>query len=413
MGEAHAESPKSLKPVVLTPVSEPAPKGLRLRTLMIVVALCAFAIWLLIILGRLILVGAVLFVVAGAVALAVVLAKRNASQQESFLLSLAIAAERSMPLPPAALAFADQFGATFRWRVQLFASLLEEGLPFPEAIDHVPQLLGREAKVMAKTGWISGRLAEGLRAAAAIRAARKTVWGSLGGQFLYLGGVLFVMQVVSAFHMYFIVPKFEAIFNDFGITLPPVTIFAINASHFLVKYLPITVLLLIIQLFVFVLLPLGVLNVFQWDIALLDRLFRRRHSALILRALALSAEGGKPMVHAVETLAHDYPSTWVRGRLRRVCADLRNGEDWVRSLNARGLLRDVDAAVIASSVKVGNLVWALRETAESAERRMGYRVQLLLQMFVPLVLLVLGLMVLVFCVAYFSPIVILIQRLAG
>jgi type II secretory pathway component PulF len=384
-----------------------------LRTLMIMVALCAFAIWLMVKLGRLILVGAVVFLIAGAVTLAVVLAKRNASQQESFLLSLAIAAERSMPLPPAALAFADQFGATYRWRVQLFASLLEEGIPFPVALDHVPQLLSREARVMVKTGWNTGRFAEGLREAAAIRVASKTIWGTIGGQFLYLGGLIAAIQGISAFLMYFIVPKFEAIFADFGLPLPPVTVFAIRASHFLVEYLPITILLFVIELAVFFLLPLGLLNVFQWDIPLLDWMFRRRHSTLILRALALSAEGGKPIVNCVEMLARDYPSNWIRGRLHLVCNDMRDGEDWVRSLESRGLIRDVDAAVIASSVKVGNLVWALRETAESADRRLGYRLQVLLQMFVPLVIASVGLLVLIFAVAYFSPIVLLIERLAG
>jgi type II secretory pathway component PulF len=413
VAEAHVETLKTLDPVILTPVSEPAPKGLTLRTLMIAVAVCAFAIWLTIKLGLLILLAAFLFVITIAIALVIMLAKQHASQQEAFLLSLAIAAERSMPLPPAALAFADQFGATFRWRIQLFASLLEEGIPFPAAIDHVPELLSRDARVMVKTGWSSGRFAEGLREAAAIRSARKTIWGAIGGQFLYLGGLLAAMQCTAGFLMYFIVPKFEAIFMDFGIALPTVTRSTIVMSHWLTDFLPVTVLLIVLELTVFFFLPLGLLNVFQWDIPPLDWLFRRRHSTLILRALALSADGAQPIAKAVEALTRDYPSSWVRGRLIAVYNDLQHGEDWVHSLESRGLIRDVDAAVLGSAVKVGNLPWAMRECAESADRRLGYRLQILAQMVAPLMLVGLGLLVLMFCVAYFYPIVILIQRLAG
>jgi type II secretory pathway component PulF len=411
VGEAGVDLPKASNPVILIPVSEPAPKGMRLRSLMIAVALIAFSIWLLIKLGRLILVGAVAFVIVFAIALAIVLAKRNASQQESLLLSLAIAAERSMPLPPAALAFVDQFGATYRWRVRLFASLLEEGFPVPEAIDHVPQLLDREARVMAKTGWNSGRFAEGLREAAATRSARKTLWGTIGGQFLYFGFVLVVMQIVTVYLMYFTVPKFIAIFQDFGVTLPPVTQFTIDVSSRFTEVPPLMLLLLTFELMVFFVLPLGVMSLFQWNIPPLDWLFRRQHASLILRALALSAEGGKPIVNAVEMLARDYPSSWARVRLCRVCGELNSGEDWVSALEIHGLIRDTDAAVIASASRVGNLVWALRETAASSDRRLGYWLQFVLQMIAPLVLMGVGLMVLVFSVAYFYPIIILIERL--
>jgi len=58
-------------------------------------------------------------------------------------------------------------------------------------------------------------------------------------------------------------------------------------------------------------------------------------------------------------------------------------------------------------------LWALRETASASERRIGYRLQFWLQTLFPVLVIAMGGFVLVFCVAYFSPIVILIERLSG
>ena len=64
----------------------------------------------------------------GAVSVGVFFVRRTVVQQETLLWALAIAAERSLPMAPAILAFVDQYGNTFRWRIQLLAGLLIPGL---------------------------------------------------------------------------------------------------------------------------------------------------------------------------------------------------------------------------------------------------------------------------------------------
>ena len=414
MMEDREKKPEPEQPGDPLPMAEEQRGGLRVLHLMYAIVGCALLAWLVRItdsgLWMILLLGAVLF--AAAVGLAVVLARRNATQQESLLWALAIAADRSMPLPSAALAFADQYSATFRWRVKLFASSLSEGLSLPQALVRVPNLLSREAQALVKTGWSTGTLAQSLREAALIRSERHTAWAAVAFRFMYLGGVFLALQVVSMFILYFITPKFEAIFNDFGMQLPAATIFTIRLSHVFVDYSFVTVILVFLELVLFAALPLGLFNVFQWDVPILDWLYRRRHTPLILRTLALSVEGGKPILAGIETLTVNYPSRWVRGRLSLVSKDVGGGESWVESLRRRQLIGQADAAVISSSERLGNLLWALRETAQSCERRIGYRLQFWLQTLFPLLVLMMGVFVLVFCVAYFSPVIRLIERLS-
>lgn len=410
--------PEEAKPVVLTPVAAPLREGLRVQHIMYAVLVAAFVAWLATVGGLTVLTGSFLLVILLLIALvigaAVVLVRRTASQRESLLWALAIAAERSLPLAPAARAFADQYGAMFRWRVQLLASLLNDGSPLPEALDQVGVLMSREAELLVRTGHATGTLPRSLRQAAGMRAVRQSAWGGIALRFSYLAFVFFYMQVIIGFLVYFIAPKYEAIFSDFGVPLPTYTIVTLELSHLLVGFLGIPLLLLgLTEMAALVVLPLALFGTALWDVPFADSLFRRRHTALILRALALTTEGGRPIEAGVEQLGRDYPSRWVRRRLVAALSDVRQGGDWVESLGRRRLIQGADAAVLTSARRAGNLDWALREMAESNERRIGYRLQLWLQFLFPMLVLGLGALVFVMAVAYFSPLVHLIERLAG
>ncbi len=320
-----------------------------------------------------------------------------------------------MPLMPAALAFVDQYRRSYRWRVQLFASLLNEGVPFDAALEQVPGILGDEAKVLVRTGLATGTLPKALRGAAALPLSRLSAWGGLAGRVAYLGWVLLVMQTITGFVLYFIIPKFEAIFKDFGVPLPQVTTMTIEASHFLIRYFYfLSPILLLLEVFVPLLLIVGFFGKFTlwWDVPLIDYVFRRRHSTVVLRALGLAIAGGKPITSGIVVLSEVYPSGWVRRRLREVRSDVENGLNWVDSLRFHRLIRPAEAGVLESAARVGNLEWALNEIADSSDRRLGYRLQFWLQFLTPLVLVGLGSLVFLLCVSFFIPLVNLIGALS-
>jgi protein transport protein HofC len=380
---------------------------------MFAVVVCALLCWLWVQLQWGLIFGAIFLVIPASIAIAVILVRKSSSQHETLLNALAIAAERSLPLAPAALAFADQFGRSFRNRVQLLATLLNEGAPLPAAIDQVPSLMSRDSQVLVRTGWESGTLPHSLRDAAALRATIHAAWGSIAARYTYLVGLVLSLQTIVTFLMYFIIPKFEAIFKDFGLGLPVITVATIHVSHALVKYAPVTFLLVLLEAALLLLLPLGLFNVTRWNIPFLDSWLRRRHTALVLRGLALTVEGGKPISTGLSILARDYPSSWVRRRLRLVRDDVEHGRDWVESLQDYGLIRSADNAVLASAQRAGNLAWALREMADLCNRRLGYKLQFWLQLLFPLAMIALGVIVFFLAVAFFSPLVMLIEALAG
>ena len=396
---------------------QPGSKPWRLSHLMYLIAATAIAFWLAILaldskaVGAVLVMGGFVFLFAAVMGGTLIVARDRATRQDALLSVLAIAAERGMPLAPAILAFADQYrGLSFR-RLMALAAWINWGTSLPEALARSGKLVSRDAILLTWVGHAAGTLPRALRMAASTRSNQLPIWAAISARLSYIITLLLVMQTITGFIMYFIVPKFEAIFNDFGVSLPRITIFVIDVSHTIIKYGLLTGWIPLIELGLLVFLPLSFLSWSNYTVPLFDRLLGRRHTALVLRSLALTVEGGKPIAQGLSALTQHYPTRWVRRRLLSVEKEVGEGADWIESLTHHRVIRPTDAAVLRSAAEVGNLAWALMELAETAERRLVTRFQMVVQTLFPLVVVLLGLSVFIMAMAYFVPLVALITEL--
>jgi len=388
------------------------PSGWRLRHMMYLIVVVAVLLWLFLLIGSLLLVGGFVVLVAAVIGGGVTLARRRATRQDSLLCVMAIAAEREMPLAPAMVAFADQYRGKSHQRIMDLAAHMNWGAMLPEALERAPKVMSRDAVLLSWIGQATGKLPKALRLAATARMTQLPIWSAIAGRLTYILVLLLAMQTIGSFLLYFIIPKLESIFRDFNLPLPQITVDTIMASHFIVKYFFLFFPLILIEVFLLFYIPVSFLSGGNYDMPLFDRLLRRRHTALILRSLALVVEADKPISLGLSTLSNHYPTRWVRRKLLAVESDVQQGADWIESLLNEGLIRSADAEVLRSSASVGNLAWALAELAETSERRLAIRLQALIQFLFPLVLITLGFIVFLFAMAYFAPLVKLITELS-
>ncbi len=384
----------------------------RLSHMMWLVAALAVIIWLVSQMDGVIVVAGIVLLVAMAIGAGVILARRQSTQQDSLLVILAIAAEGNMPLAPTVAAFADQYRSSYRRRIMNLAAELDIGRSVAEALKSVRGVVSRDALLLARVGERTGRLPQALRLAASSRSSQLPIWTAIATRLAYLLAMLLIMLSICGFMLYYIVPKFESIFKDFGVPLPQPTTLLIDGSHFLIKYAYITwIPLLLLLLLIFLHFSFG--GWVNYDVPFFDRFLKRRHTALILRALSLTVDAGKPIEVGLITLASHYPTLWVRRLLIKVDDQVQLGESWISALERQGTIRTSDAQVLLSASEVGNLAWALRELAETAERRLAFRFQAVIQTLFPLVVIGLGLAVMFVAIAFFTPLVVLIGRLSG
>ena len=337
--------------------------------------------------------------------------KSWASQQYALLWMLTVSAERAMPLSPALEAFARERGGRFGRRARRLAELLEAGVPLPNALERVRGLLPSRALSMIRVGYEAGALAPALRQATVIYSLHEPIWMGLIGKIAYLLVVPTFGTGILVFIMLKIVPAYQKIFEDFHARLPPLTIALIGVSNFYAQYwylfpLPLLGLLL---------LGYALMRYWgwtDWDLPGAARLVRQLDSAQVLDSLALVAGQQRPLGDGIAALALSYPKSDVRYRLRLTEADVRGGRDWCESLLDHGLIRSVDRAVLQAAQRVGNLSWALAELADSTRRRLVYRVQTIVQVAFPPLIILIGAMVMFVVVALFIPLIALIWNLS-
>ncbi len=342
-------------------------------------------------------------------AVVVILWRVHRASQYSLIATLAVSAERQIPLIPAVEALADERWGLARHRTQKLAALLRAGWTLPDTLARVPGLVPRRALVLIRMGQESGLLAASLREAMTERETFSGLWTQMTVRLLYLCAYLLVAVAAVTFMMIKIAPALLKIFADFGMELPRLTQVMIGTTGDVSMVLPSVVVLA--GLLASVLLVLWYLDAIPFRLPLLGRLTWKLHTATVLESLALWVKSARPLPEAVAALARWYPRWPVRRRLAQVLADLTSGGDWSESLRRHQLIGRADLAVLRAARQAGNLAWALGELADGRRRRLAYRLQTLLQCVFPLVILGYGLAVMAFVVAFFLPLIALIRSL--
>jgi type II secretory pathway component PulF len=368
--------------------------------------------WVFIIVGLIVsltVIGLMILVVIGTI-----LARRQRARQQALLWTLAVAAERGVPLVPAVDAFAAERWGLASQEARVLARLLSSGLSLPDALSMVGSAVGglvpRDAIVPIHVGQELGALPEGLRQATAPTGTFQSVWDQLAGKLAYLCAVVVFAAVVVTFMVLKIAPAFQKIFQDFGADLPPLSKFGMFLWP--ATFGPFLFLGCIFLVFIFFYAILRYIGVITFDLPLMSRITRKLHAARILESLAMAAQRNQPFPKTIATMARCYPKWSIRWRLHGVLVDITTGMDFAESLRMRGLVSAADVAVLHAAQRAGNLAWAMREIADGNRRRLAYRLQAWLQVLFPAAIVSFGVVVMMFYLSYFVPLLALIQKLS-
>src|SRR5438270_10861051 len=113
---------------------------------------------------------------------------------------------------------------------------IESGSTLSDAFAKHPKAFDRLYCNMIKAGEAGGALEAILQRLADFKEKAQTLKRRIKSAMVYPIVVITVATAIVGFILYFIIPKFESIFKDFGVPLPKMSILLIVASHFLIKY---------------------------------------------------------------------------------------------------------------------------------------------------------------------------------
>lgn len=289
-----------------------------------------------------------------------------------------------------------------------------EGHSLAAALGAFPRAFPDVFRATVAAGERSGHLGHVLEQLATYTEARQASRQKIQLALVYPALLMFACMAIVGFLLGYVVPDVVNIFVDSGQPLPWLTQAMIVVSNGLRTY---------------GLVLLGVLAsiamALRWSLRqprgrwrwhclalhlpLLGSVFRAMEAARFASTLAILGKSAVPLVDALEIAAAVIGNVTIRARMSDVARSVREGGTLTRGLEAGGDIPPLMLHMIASGERAGELDAMLARAAEQQEKNLAARIALVVSLFEPAMLVVMGGVVLLIVMAILLPILSLNQ----
>ncbi len=350
--------------------------------------------------------------VAGVVVIVFGVIRYWRSESRYLVWALAEAAQRGIPLERVARAFAVERAGITAQKARRLADYLDAAMPLSLAMARSNLWVLSDVMLAADIGEKTGALGPSLRKSIQDSHVFDNAFGAILATLFYLSCAVLFMVLIVTFIMLKIVPTFEQMFLEFGLTLPAATVLLISFSHFLVNYWFVLVPLVagvaittLIGALLFVGVPIHTLPIVRYFFASID-------NVTVLHSLATAVQQRQPILDNLLLLSGFARSSRSRHQLGMAITQIEAGTHWTDAIEHSGLISKTQNGVIQAAERTGNLAWALDEMADSTIRRTAQRAQAVLSFVFPACLIGFGICVFFVAVGMMLPLFSLISSLS-
>lgn len=335
------------------------------------------------------------------------------ARRAQLLWFLALTVRKQRPLAAELATWAQSHPGSNRDRLLAVAHAMSQGSTLADALDAQPKLLPASTVLSIRVAEQTGSLSDVLHdlAVQQTKSLRGDAINSAAGSCVYLWAMMAVGANIVMFLMYYIVPKFKAIYWSFGTELPKSTTLLIELADVFVSY----AYLLVPLFFLVPLWTFGEAFSRGWSETRLSWCLgfgRRAEVPRILRRLHDAVAAKLPWQAALQPMVLHHRQADIRSRLERVLGRVTAGMQLWPAMREVGLLSARDVGLLEISERAGNLPWALVALAQAKERRMVHVRRVFEVVCVPIFVVLFGLLVGFVCFAFFMPMVKLLNDLS-
>ena len=295
---------------------------------------------------------------------------------------------------------------------------IESGSTLSEAFSKHPKAFDRLYCNMIKAGEAGGALEAILQRLADFKEKSQSLKRRIKSAMVYPIVVIFVACVIVGFILYFIIPKFEAIFKDFGVPLPGMTTFLIGASHFVIKYFYIV---FMFPLFFWIFLKLLYRNktgAYVCDrillmIPVMGAIVEKSTVARTTRTLGTLVTSGVPILESLAIVRETAGNVVFERAFSRIYDSIREGETIAQPLREARIVDDIVVNMIDVGEETGDLDTMLNKIADNYDEEVEVLVESLVSLLEPIMIVVLGGIIGFIVIALFLPLITLITKLSG
>lgn len=284
-----------------------------------------------------------------------------------------------------------------------------EGHSLADSLKAFPGVFPPLYRATVAAGEQSGHLDAVLERLADYTEARQEMSRRVKGAIFYPATLIVISLVILAVLMGYVVPQVQGVYQNTGQQLPLLTRALIALSGFIQHWWWAVALAVALAVVAFV----RALRVesFRFRVhrallrlPLIGRLTRGLNTARFARTLSILAGSGVPILDALEISARVVPNLPMRRAIEEAAVRVREGSGIASALERSGLFPPMTVHLIASGEASGRLEEMLERAALQQERETDATIGLFLNLFEPLLIVVMGGMVLLIVIAILLPI---------
>jgi type IV pilus assembly protein PilC len=303
---------------------------------------------------------------------------------------------------------------------------VEGGTTLSDAFAKHPKAFDRLYCKMVAAGEVGGVLDVILQRLADFMEKGQRLKRRIIGAMIYPSVVIFIAVAIVTGIMYFVIPKFQEIFNDFDVKLPALTLFLIDASKWVAgqkpgQQVPGAIWIMFSPVIIFMFFKLlrktgfgrAGTDIVRCKIPVIGGLVRKTCIARFTRTLGTLISAGVPILEAI-TITRDTVGNYVYEKaLTAVHDSIREGESIAEPLRKSKTCDSIVVNMIDVGEESGDMDVMLAKIADNYDEEVDVAVASLLSLLEPFMVVILGGVVGTIVLALFLPLVAMIESVSG
>jgi type IV pilus assembly protein PilC len=340
-------------------------------------------------------------------------AKVNAKSLVAFTRQLARLVDSGLPLLRGLrLLQRQQNNPTLRGVMNDLAVSIEGGATFSEALGQHPKIFNRLFVNMVKAGELGGVLDIVLGRLAMFMEKAQKIRGKVKAALFYPAAVMFVACAVVAVLIVFVVPRFEAIFNDLleGHPLPAFTQFVLGISKFVAAHALQTIIGVIaffVALKFLVRTKVGgtIRDRIYLSLPLLGPVISKVAIARFARTIGTLLSSGVPILQALTIVKETSGNVIIGNAVAEIHESVKEGETIAAPMENCRVFPPMVIGMVDVGEQTGALPEMLMKVADDYEEEVDNAVSAMTSLLEPIMIVILAVIVGSIVIALFMPMV--------
>jgi type II secretory pathway component PulF len=283
------------------------------------------------------------------------------------------------------------------------------GRDFDRALADHPKIFNATYVAVVRAGMQSGQLGEALEQVSEYLSSLDRVMKKIRGAMMY--PLLLLVSFIGTFHMmvFAILPRFEALFGQYGHPLPQPTQVVLAIGHVYASLWPELLAGTVAAVFGFttwIATPNGRLSYdrLKLSIPIVGPLWRLAALARFAHTLGIQVQNSVTLLESIRVAAPACNNKYVEVSLRAIATDIERGEGIAQAFVKQELFRGVVQQMISAGEKTGELTEPLKSAATYFESLWIQRLDAVIGLINPALTAIMGLLISGMLIAAFLPV---------